>query len=89
MGKHRKGVEPHVILPGESRSGRTYVWLRLKEDAQPDDNWSRVTVRPASLCEHDVTVCEDCYESWSIDYDSDLQRTQAGRELQDKLNQKG
>ncbi|MFF0492906.1 hypothetical protein ACFYTQ_28090 [Nocardia sp. NPDC004068] len=41
----------------------------------------RVWLRSPDTCNHGVTICHQCAESWEIDYDVLYSKTQAGRKL--------
>lgn len=75
-----------VCRPGQQYSGTTYVRVWLKEQhphGRPTlRESSRVKVKFApGACDHSVTVCTECYESWALDYGFMFENTSAGRWL--------
>lgn len=70
---------PEVALD-EQLSGNAYVRLGL-----PGEEPGRVRVRQPANCDHGITICTECVESWEIDHDIQFHRTAAGRRLAKEL----
>jgi hypothetical protein len=58
-------------------SGYNYVPMRCK----PGPFYPVKIKANPNLCEHIETVCSECVESWSIDYEIRFERTAGGRAL--------
>lgn len=58
-------------------SGHNYVPMRCEPGPFHP---VKIKTNP-NLCEHIETVCSECVESWSIDYEIRFKRTAGGRAL--------
>jgi hypothetical protein len=72
-----------VKINGKFVSGQHYVQLLFVEE---DGSESIAPTRVVAVrnCRHQTTICTECMESWSWDYEI-LPRTAAGRDLLERL----
>ncbi|WP_460696653.1 hypothetical protein [Nocardia thraciensis] len=75
--------EEGAVKHGASLSSWTYVPVQLRDyQGTPDP----VLVKPRHRCNHGVTICRDCADSWALDHIIHYERTKAGRQLLDQVN---
>ncbi len=67
-----------AIRPGVSFSGNDYVSLQLRDS---DDDLGRALILEPGKCNHGITICRECAESWEIDYHVHYYYTAGGRRL--------
>ncbi|MFF2085430.1 hypothetical protein ACFVVM_16775 [Nocardia sp. NPDC058176] len=71
--------ETGAIKPGAMLSGNAYVSVQLRDtDEAPGRVW--LVMRP-DKCNHGITICPDCAESWELDYLVNYEYTAGGRRL--------
>ncbi|GAB2709518.1 hypothetical protein [Nocardia thraciensis] len=58
-------------------SGNAYVSIRCRDTRV----FGRLLLMAPHICNHGVTICTECAESWELDYEVRYSSTIAGREL--------
>lgn len=74
------------VQPDEMLSGHAYLWVQLKDDnplTRPAPG--RVRIRKPRNCDHGITICTECADSWGIDYEIDFKSTIGGRKMKEAL----
>lgn len=66
-------------------SGATYVPMRCWEYRQDDIKFAPVKIKLPRNCEHGMTVCPECVESWSWDHEIRFEHTVGGRALLEQI----
>ncbi|MBH0777688.1 hypothetical protein [Nocardia bovistercoris] len=74
-----------AVAEGATLSGNTYVSLRSREGTA----CGRVLLMTPQKCNHGITICERCADSWEIDHVVHYARTAAGRALRERLDHNG
>ncbi|WP_280370747.1 hypothetical protein [Nocardia wallacei] len=75
--------EDGAVKHGARLSGSNYVPVQLRDyHGKPD----KVLVKPRQWCNHGVTICRDCADSWALDHIIYYERTKAGRLLLDQVD---
>lgn len=73
--------EDGAVKPGAQLSSNDYVRIRCDGATQPGQLW----IRPPQHCNHGITICEECAESWEFDHAVDYHWTLGGRALLQRL----
>ncbi|MEV6219891.1 hypothetical protein [Nocardia sp. NPDC051833] len=75
--------ESGAVKPGAKLSSNEYVPCWLRDEDQPH---GQLWIRPVDRCNHGITICPECAESWDIDYVVDYHRTLGGRALLEQMS---
>lgn len=80
---HRKVVISLARYNGREISSNTYVAARVRGDAEGRPTLASLVVVAPQNCDHTHTICEtaECLNSWSLDWQLYLQRTNRGRDI--------
>ncbi len=73
--------EDGAVKPAAQMSSNEYVRIRAEGSPKPGRLW----IRPVRNCNHGVTICEECAESWEFDHAVDYHWTLGGRALLQRL----
>ncbi|MFE3317536.1 hypothetical protein [Nocardia sp. NPDC059195] len=71
-----------AIKVGVAFSGNAYVSIQLRD---ADDQPGRLLIMEPNKCNHGITICRECANSWEIDYLVEYFRTAGGRRLHEHI----
>ncbi|MFC3966497.1 hypothetical protein [Nocardia jiangsuensis] len=84
MKNTRSHDEYGAIKPEAELSGNDYVLIRLRDTDHP---YGRILLMAKpSRCNHGITICTECAQSWELDHVVHYALTGGGRRLRDALD---